>query len=483
MVFSSLLFLFLFLPLILTVYFLLKRQWRNAFLFISSVLFYMWGEGTYVAILLLCIIFNYYIALFIEKAGAVSQTKSRKFVSVAIAFNLVLLIICKYANFFVDQLNLGLHLFSEKSLHLAKIHLPIGISFFTFQAISYVVDVYRKDVKATRSLINFAAYKSFFPQLLAGPIVRYRDIALQMTSRSVTPELFVSGINRFIVGLGKKVLIANTVAATADIIFSVPPSELSFGTAWLGLACYTLQIYFDFSGYSDMAIGMGRMFGFQFLENFNYPYTAVSIHDFWRRWHISLSTWFRDYLYIPLGGSRHSTVRTHSNLILVFFLCGFWHGASWTFVVWGLWHGLFLIVERLRNRAFIKLIGGPLSHLYVLLVVMIGWVFFRAESLDYALNYLKALLGLSVASTIPLSAYAVNTTELILASIVGIVGSAPIAKRLPILAEGLISRESSTHSANVLIAGTHGIMLAAVFLLSVVSLAGGSYNPFIYFRF
>jgi alginate O-acetyltransferase complex protein AlgI len=258
---------------------------------------------------------------------------------------------------------------------------------------------------------------------------------------------------------------------------------LSFGTAWLGLTCYTLQIYFDFSGYSDMAIGMGRMFGFQFLENFNYPYTAVSIQDFWRRWHISLSTWFRDYLYIPLGGSKHSTAHTYGNLIIVFFLCGFWHGASWTFVVWGLWHGLFLVVERLRNKAFMKLIEGPLSHLYVLSVVMIGWVFFRAESLDYALNYLKALSGLSVASTIPLSAYAVNTTELILASIVGIVGSTPIAKRLPILAKGLISRESTTYSANALIAGTHGIMLAAVFLLSVVSLAGGSYNPFIYFRF
>ena len=297
-----------------------------------------------------------------------------------------------------------------------RVLLPIGISFFTFHAISYVIDVYRRDATAQKSPVHAALYLLLFPQLIAGPIIRYRDIADQLARRVVTLDDFAYGVRRFVIGLAKKVLIANVVAGPADQIFAMPPAELSTAHAWLGIVCYTLQIYFDFSGYSDMAIGLGRMFGFRFPENFRWPYIATSVTAFWRRWHISLSTWFRDYLYIPLGGNRVSPARRYRNLVTVFFLCGLWHGASWNFVIWGLWHGSFLVIERVlhaiarqisprRDHAIAahpESLAWPIwPHVYTLVVVMIGWVFFRAETLPGAIAFLRSLAGLTAAAPTP----------------------------------------------------------------------------------
>lgn len=487
MVFSSVLFIFLFLPVFLTIYFCLRKEWKNAFILFASLLFYFWGEGRYIIILLICIVANYYFALRIERSSLLdgSRERARRILKYGIIFNILLLFIYKYTNFAVDELNTLLKAVQIPAIPLSKLHLPIGISFFTFQAISYLMDVYRGDVKATKSLINFGAYKSLFPQLIAGPIIRYRDVAAEMADRRITPELFVSGMNRFITGLGKKVLIANTVAAQADLIFSLPPESLTPGVAWIGILCYTLQIYFDFSGYSDMAIGMGRMMGFHFLENFNYPYISRSIQEFWRRWHISLSSWFRDYLYIPLGGSRCSNARTNMNLLFVFLLCGFWHGASWNFIIWGLWHGGFLMLERLHGGALAKVLRGPVSHVYVLLVVMVGWVFFRAETLTYAIGYLKVLFGLQAGADVGEALSC--PPDVWVAIVAGIIGSGPVLQALRdrfggrlVVADGTAS---GVPSLNLPMAGAQGIALLAVFLLSVMSLATGTYNPFIYFRF
>ena len=307
----------------------------------------------------------------------------------AIAVNLVVLGVFKYANFFADNVNAVAAAIGAPPLAFPHVLLPIGISFYTFHAISYVVDVYRRDASAQKSPVHAALYLLLFPQLIAGPIIRYRYIADQLEQRVVSLDDFAVGVRRFVIGLGKKVLIANTVAAPADKIFSMPLAELTPAHAWLGIVCYTLQIYFDFSGYSDMAIGLGRMFGFHFPENFRWPYVADTVQEFWRRWHISLSSWFRDYLYVPLGGNRVSPARMYANLVTVFFLCGLWHGASWNFVIWGLFHGSFLVVERLGLAAAIRRLWRPLRHVYLLLVVMIGWVFFRADTLPSAVAFLE----------------------------------------------------------------------------------------------
>src|SRR5438876_3261876 len=338
--------------------------------------------------MLASIAFNYWMAI------AVANRGSRAWLASAVAANLVVLGLFEYANVFADNVNALLGLAGVAPVAVPRVLLPIGISFFTFHAISYVVDVYRRDASAQKSPVHAALYLLLFPQLIAGPIIRYRDIADQLARRTVTLEGFALGVQRFVVGLGKKVLVANIVAGPADKIFSMPLRQLSFAHAWLAIVCYTIQIYFDFSGYSDMAIGLGRMFGFRFPENFRWPYAADSVQEFWRRWHISLSSWFRDYVYVPLGGNRASPVKTYRNLVAVFFLCGLWHGASWTFVIWGLFHGLFLVLERLGLGAAVKRLRPPLRHAYLLLVVMVGWVFFREESLRGALSFLAAMVGL-----------------------------------------------------------------------------------------
>ncbi|MDR1837747.1 MAG: MBOAT family protein, partial [Treponema sp.] len=379
MVFSSSIFLFFFLPIVIAGYYLLKEDYRVYFLLLSSLFFYAWGEPRYVLIMLLSIAINYSFGMFIDKSHT-NKILAKLLLVLAVAGNLGILFYFKYLNFALHTAN---RVFNTGFLYY-NIVMPIGISFFTFQGMSYVIDLYWRKVNVQKNPAKLAFYISFFPQLIAGPIVRYIDIKEQIEKRTVSADKFVAGAQRFVIGLAKKVIIANSLGETVDIIFNLPVSEMTAATAWLGIICYSFQIFFDFSGYSDMAIGLGRMFGFEFLENFNYPYISKSITEFWRRWHISLSSWFRDYVYIPLGGNRKGNV--YANLVFVFILTGFWHGANFQFVAWGLWHGLFLIIERLfgmrevKNKKII-----PLRYVVTMLIVVVGWVFFRSPGLRYAL--------------------------------------------------------------------------------------------------
>lgn len=472
MVFSSTIFLFIFLPFVLAINFLLKKQYRNVFLLLASLLFYAWGEGLLVLLMLFSISLNYISGIGIELFLTKDKKYSKIVLGFAVAGNLALLFYYKYANFIVETLQeIGFY----TSYKHTDILLPIGISFFTFQGISYLVDVYRGEVEVQRNLLHLGLYISFFPQLIAGPIVRYHDIDQQIKKRKINATLFSEGVIRFIRGLAKKVLIANNAAFFADEVFSVSPLDLSIGSAWLGIICYTIQIYFDFSGYSDMAIGLGKMMGFSFKENFNYPYIANSIQDFWRRWHISLSTWFRDYLYIPLGGSRNGQLMTYRNLFIVFFVTGLWHGASWNFIFWGLFHGFFLILERAKifNTS---LWPSIFRHLYVLLVVVLGWVFFRALTMTDAFIYIGSLIGLNNGQNNIAFVYLNNYTITML--ILALVFSTPIRAKITSL---------KFFSINRLLQGAHIILrysfYLVIFLLSVIELAQSNYNPFIYFRF
>ena len=483
MVFSSPLFLFLFLPVALTVYVLLPGlKARNAWLLLASIAFYAWGELGFVFLLLGSTVMNYGLGVWVERRQELHQ---RKFaVAVAILLNVGLLAFFKYANFAVASLNALLHACGLGTVRAPEIPLPIGISFFTFHALSYVVDIYRRNWRAAEQRTDVALYIFFFPQLIAGPILRWKAIGPQLGQRTLTRDGFAEGIRRFAGGLAKKVLIANTVALPADQIFALPASELSASVAWLGIACYTLQIYFDFSGYSDMAVGMGKMFGFSFLENFQFPYVAQSVRDFWRRWHISLSSWFRDYVYIPLGGSRGSRGRTCLNLVIVFFLCGLWHGASLTFVAWGLYHGLFLALERTRFGQWQAKLPRILRHAYVVLAVMAGWVIFRANTFPAAADYFRALSGITHAPFAP-AVQLYLTGQVICALALGIAFSGPLwdaiqsttAKAGRAAPAALRPLLQATGSA------AETCLVVASLVVSSAWLAGGTYNPFIYFRF
>jgi len=487
-------FLFLFLPLLLALYFardlaqLFRRPgvhagYGNALLLVASIIFYAKGGGAFTWLMLGSIAFNYWMAIAIDgrlrDGPPTGLASARALLAAAVAINLIVLAVFKYANFFADNVNALFLVLRRQPIVVPRVLLPIGISFFTFHAISYVVDVYRRQATAQKSPVHAALYLLLFPQLIAGPIIRYRDIADQLARRIVTLDDFAAGVRRFIVGLAKKTLVANTVAVPADAIFAVPSSQLTAGVAWLGIVCYTLQIYFDFSGYSDMAIGLGRMFGFRFPENFRWPYIADSVQDFWRRWHISLSTWFRDYLYVPLGGNRGSEPRTYVNLVTVFFLCGLWHGASWNFVVWGLFHGCFLVVERQWPRnpqaapVAERFVGRAARHVYSLIVVMVGWVFFRADTLTGAVGYLTAMAG---QGGIEPSGYAVAwylTPDVSLAIAAGIIGSTPL---VPTLA-------SRPQASALALRAASAVALSALLVASIVEIAARTYNPFIYFRF
>ncbi len=472
MVFSSTVFLFIFLPLVLILNFLLKQEYRNFFLLLASLGFYAWGEGILVVLMLFSISINFISGIGIAYFRARSLSYSKSVLGIAVAINLGLLFYYKYANFIVDTLKeIGLYLEYDHE----SIMLPIGISFFSFQGISYLVDVYRKETEAQHNLFHLGLYISFFPQLIAGPIVRYHDIAQEIKQRIIDVPLFTEGVIRFVRGLAKKVVIANIAALIADQVFSLPGNEISVVSAWLGVFCYTVQIYFDFSGYSDMAIGLGKMLGFNFKENFNYPYISRSIQEFWRRWHISLSTWFRDYLYIPLGGNRKGRGRTYFNLIFVFFVTGLWHGASWNFIFWGLFHGLFLILERSK---FLDTQKWPvvLQHIYVMLVVIIGWVFFRAETMKGAFSYLRSMAGLTggdnTTALIYVNAY--SLTILVLA----VIFSIPVRR----FANDYIKKSSSVVLRKVYGTGIYFFYIALL-ALTLIELAQSSYNPFIYFRF
>jgi alginate O-acetyltransferase complex protein AlgI len=487
MIFASALFLFLFLPIALAGYFLISPKLlylRNIFLLIMSLIFYAWGEPVYVFLMIASIGLNYIagLMLHLHRQKSLVFMQEKQIILIVIIINLGLLFYFKYANFFIDNLNAVLQNVAIPAIAYSQVPLPIGISFFTFQAMSYVIDVYRKETDVQLNPINCGLYVSFFPQLIAGPIVRYHDVAQQIVSRTVTRTQFSSGIQRFIFGLAKKTMLANPLGEVADKIFAVPVHDVTTSMAWLGIACYTLQVYFDFSGYSDMAIGLGRMFGFEFLENFNYPYIAQSMRDFWRRWHISLSTWFRDYLYIPIGGNRGSSLRTYLNLWIVFLLCGLWHGASWNFVVWGALHGACLVIERIGWYKHLDRLWKPLRHLYTLLIVMIGWVFFRSESLSHAIAYLGSMIGITDADGVKYFTLLYFDLKTLINLIMGCILATPIAGWVAIQLQKRIISPKFSHLQPILYGGYYSL-LVSLFLISAASLAAGTYNPFIYYRF
>ncbi len=467
MVFSSLVFLWLFLPVVFALYFTAKEQYRNVILLIASLFFYAWGEPVYVLVMILSIIVNCFCGL---KIGAAEEHKRKRALFWGVFVNLALLGVFKYTGFFTENVNAIFGL----QVEVKHLPLPIGISFYTFQSISYLVDIYRRVCEPQRNIIKMGLFISFFPQLIAGPILKYYDIASQIDKRQVTLPLFNEGAVRFLQGLAKKVIIANIMAKTADEIFALGLNDLSTPAAWIGIIAYTFQIYFDFSGYSDMAIGLGKMFGFHIHENFNYPYTATSIKDFWRRWHISLSTWFKEYLYIPLGGNREGTLKTYRNLMIVFFLTGLWHGASWNFVVWGLFHGCFLVLERIfpiEKMLHFRL----LKSIYALLVVMVGWVFFRAETLGAACDYLKRMF-------VPYNMESYSkylSNEFVYVAILAFVCCGFGA----MLYRKIFAAMKRDGWGDVLIKALNPAFCALIAYFSVLLLASNTYNPFIYFRF
>lgn len=483
MVFSSPIFLFLFLPVVLALCALPGLKLRNGLLLFFSVLFYAWGEVVFVFLMLASALVNHFLGQWVDRETEPARRKWA--VGVAVALNIGTLAFFKYANFAAANLNGVLGWLGLAPVHLDPVRLPIGISFFTFHALSYVIDIYRRKWSAAKNPADVALYIFFFPQLIAGPILRWSAIAPQLARRVVTREGFAEGVRRFVGGLAKKMIIANVVAVPVDKIFALPGQELTPVLAWLAVICYTLQIYFDFSGYSDMAVGLGKMFGFVFLENFNFPYTAQSIKDFWRRWHISLSTWFRDYLYIPMGGNRCPVWRNHVNLVIVFFLCGLWHGASWTFVIWGLYHGIFLVLERTRFGQWLEALPRPLQHVYTLLVVMVGWVLFRAETFGQAMQFLGNMSGLAAGSAPTQKLARYWTNELACSLAFGALFAMPTWGWLRNQVEALRNRlpEGWRGAATGTGLALQCVLVVALLLISGAWLAGGTYNPFIYFRF
>lgn len=512
MVFSSIIFVFYFLPIFLAAYFALYSLrvfgggfWRvacNLFLLSASLLFYAWGETWFVSIMLASTLLDYFCGLAIAgglgrgRGGPVRRlTKTeprtrgqRAALLLSILGNLTILGFFKYFHFGLDNYNelmgiLGLDWLRYDPLF--RIALPLGISFYTFQSMSYTIDVYRGEVTATRNFLDFATFVTMFPQLVAGPIVRYRTIARELVERRVTREDFDSGVRQFIIGLGKKVLIANTVAVAVDGIFSIPNNQLTPGLAWLALTSFTLQIYFDFSGYSDMAIGLGRMLGFHFRRNFNYPYTSRTMTEFWQRWHISLNSWLRDYLYRWLGGGRGSLARTCLNILIVYLLCGLWHGASWNFVVWGLFYGIFPVLERLFQGRLQARWIDPFRHVYVMLVIIFGLTLFRGADFPQAMAFAAAMLGFAGGDGVEYNTRMYLSTSFALAYILGIVGCTPIIPAIGRAWERLMAKRGA--GARPAMEAVLGAAVFAGFALvfggALLKLSAGTYNPFIYFRF
>lgn len=470
MLFSSTDFLFFFLPITLFIYFVFLRKTKkvkNYFLLLMSLFFYSYGEPKLVLLLITSIVTNYIYGLLIDKYRE-KKGVSKLIIILMLMTNLGILMVFKYLGFFVSNIN---EIF-KTAITIPNIVLPIGISFYTFQAISYVIDVYRGKGQVQKNILNVGLYLSFFPQLIAGPIVRYETIAEQINNRKETFDDFSKGIYRFLIGLFKKILIANQMAVIADFAFDNGPTSVAI--AWIGAIAYAIQIYFDFSGYSDMAIGLGKVFGFKFDENFNYPYISKSITEFWRRWHISLSTWFRDYVYIPFGGSKVSKSRTIFNLLIVWLLTGFWHGASWNFILWGLFFFVLLMIEKniIKPDKERKWFGNFIMHIYTLFSVLIGWVLFRAVGLENVITYIKSMFGLG---NIPLYDYNVSIygKQKLLFFILGIIFALPLFKKL----EELFDKNKFVNATLV------PIIMTAIFLICVSFLIKGSYNPFIYFNF
>lgn len=473
MVFSSLLFLFRFLPAVLIAYYIAPRSLRNLVLLLFSLVFYAWGEPVYILLMLISILIAYSGGILIGRFKQEGNRKAAKVVQiVSCAASLSLLVFFKYADFGVETAN-SLTGAGLTMLHLA---LPIGISFYTFQTMSYIIDVYRGDAPVQKNLISFGAYVTMFPQLIAGPIVQYKTIDTQLRTRQETPEQFAVGVHRFIIGLGKKVLLANSAGALWTTVQSMTYVKVPVLTAWMGIAAYTFQIYFDFSAYSDMAIGLGHMFGFRFLENFNYPYISKSITEFWHRWHISLGTWFREYVYIPLGGNRVGRGVHIRNILTVWLLTGIWHGASWNFVVWGVYYGALLLAEKFIFGQYLEKLPAILRHIYCMFFVMLGWNLFVFDDLGQGIEFLKSLFGAYGQGFVNReSLYLLYNNVILLALCV--LGSTQFPQRMG-------AWLSEKFSGNELILSiVKNTFYIGVFLLSVAWLVDATFNPFLYFRF
>lgn len=468
MVFSSMVFLWIFFPIVFVASLIIRKpKYQNILLLIASLLFYAWGEPRYIFLLLFSITMNWAFGLLIDRF----RDHAKVLLVGNVCINLGLLGYYKYANFAINTANRLFH----ADIPAVQVTLPIGISFFTFQAMSYVIDLYRKKYPVQKNLLHLALYVSFFPQLIAGPIVMYRDIETQIMGRKQSVEKMTSGMRRFLYGLGKKVIIANLTAAVCDNLYNLGAGDLTGGMAWLAAIAYTLEIYYDFSGYSDMAIGLGRMFGFEFLENFTLPYISRSIREFWRRWHISLGAWFRDYVYIPLGGNRKGKVRTYVNLAIVFALTGLWHGAAWNFVGWGVFHGFFIIIERMGFSKFLDR-HRIFSHVYTILIFVVGWVFFRVTSVREGF---AVLLRMFVPWKFTSAPYPVGTQVSILgalAVILGLIGCGPLQC---LFQTGKLKKVGDGWKNSV----WEAIWLTVILVYSIMLLANNTYNPFIYFRF
>lgn len=471
MVFSSLLFLFRFLPIVLLLYFIVPKRFRNLVLFLSSLVFYAWGEPVYVGLILFSTVLDYTLGRIVASAkedGRINRAKLA--VAGSAVGNLLILGFFKYSNFLIETINS----LAGLDLELLDLALPIGISFYTFQTMSYTIDVYRGEAEVQKNLITFGAYVSLFPQLIAGPIVRYQTVAKQLVERQETVEGFVQGLYRFFIGLGKKVLIANQIGALWSELSVTSAAHLSTLGAWLGVLCFSLQIYFDFSGYSDMAIGLGKIFGFTFLENFEHPYESKSVSEFWRRWHISMGTWFREYVYIPLGGNRKGKARQLVNITIVWFLTGLWHGASWNFVLWGMYFAVWLLIERAGFERVLQKLPTVFSHIYTLLIVAFGWLIFSWEDVKAPFDYLRTFFGGSeVGFMDSRSLYLICSNAVLL--LIAIIGSTTGPKRI----WAKLAAKCGEGASLIL----EGCLLLGVFFLSVAMLVNSSYNPFLYFRF
>lgn len=468
MVFSSLLFIFLFMPLTILLYYISPKPWRNLILLIASLIFYAWGEPVYIGIMIFSTVFDYANGILIDKYRE-RKGAARAIIIGSIVVNLGILCFFKYYGFFVDNIN-GLFNLNIQRMNLP---LPVGISFYTFQTMSYTIDVYLGNVPVQKNIINFGTFVTMFPQLVAGPIVKYGDIQKQLDNRRESLGMFGEGVEVFISGLAKKVLLANNIGILWSQIKAMPMQELSVVSAWIGIIAFTFQIYFDFSGYSDMAIGLGKMFGFDLMKNFDYPYTSKSVTEFWRRWHISLGSWFREYVYIPLGGNRCKISKQLRNLFVVWFLTGFWHGANWNFILWGLYYGTILTIEKFLLKDWLKKIPGFFTHLYTMVIVIIGWVFFECESITQGMKFIKVMFGLGGNDFVDrASVYYIYTN--ILLFVVLIICSTPILKRA-------ISRirERMKMAGSMIVP----VMYFILIFLSTAYLVNESYNPFLYFRF
>lgn len=473
MVFSSLLFMFRFLPAVLILYYILPGRFRNIILFLFSLFFYAWGEPKYVFLMMFSITVDYLVGLKISKwKERGNDRRAKGWLLLSIIYNLSVLGFFKYADFLLGSVNAVL----GTSIPLLGIPLPIGISFFTFQTMSYTIDVYWGATKAQTNWMLYGTYVCMFPQLIAGPIVQYKTIAEQLKERRENSSDFVKGINRFLIGVGKKVLLANNIGLLWDTVSAMGAENLPAATAWIGALAYTFQIYFDFSGYSDMAIGLGQMFGFHFLENFQYPYISRSITEFWRRWHISLSSWFREYVYIPLGGNRCGIVRQIRNIAIVWLATGIWHGASWNFVIWGVYYGILLILEKFVFGKFLKRLPGILQNLYTMLFVIIGWIIFAFDDMGAGMQYIRALFGgFGQGFADETTIYLLYNNAVLL--VILLFGVTQIPKKLASRLQELL-KQSSEVTVTLM-----GIFYVGIFLLSVAYLVDASYNPFLYFRF